>query len=149
MRRSGMEMGVVCLLVLFCAPLRADDGAAEELKRLEGRYERTFQNEAGTTFRSVQEFAGDQSVITTYDDVGQVVAAHTSTIKVEKQGPVRVLSFFNLLVTAGVKKGAVQGGTSSYIYRLEGDYFIESWGLLEGDRSQPRLFAWKRIKDMP
>src|SRR5687768_16514079 len=98
--RSAMEIVMVCLMVLCGVPVRAEDDGAAELKRLEGRYERNFRNEAGSMFREVLEFAGDQSMNSTYDDVGQLVAGHTSTIKVEKQGPVRVLTFFNSVVTA-------------------------------------------------
>jgi hypothetical protein len=120
---------------------------AAELKKMEGRFERFFQNMAGTTFRVVKEVAGDQSTVTTYDDVGNVIEAHNSTIKVEKRGPVRVLSFFNVLVTAGPNKGHTQLATSSYIYRIDGDSITECWGLLEEDTSPVRAFQWRRIKD--
>jgi len=125
----------------------ADDDNAAELKRIGGRFERFFQNAAGTTFRALKEVDGDQSSVTTFDDVGNVVESHGSTIKVEKRGGVRVLSFFNFVVTAGPNKGHVELGTSSYIYRMEGDTFTEVWGLLDGDDSPPRMFQWRRIKD--
>src|SRR5262245_52080945 len=129
----------------FVASLTADDNA-EELKRMQGRFERAFTNQAGTLFRAVQDIDGDQSTVMTYDDVGNVVAAHTATIKVEKRGPIRVLSFFNLTVTAGPDKGYKELGTSSYIYRFNGEIFSEAWGLLEGDDSPPRILYWKKIK---
>jgi len=139
---------VVFLIVLSAQfALRGDDDNAAELKRVGGRFERHFQNAAGITFRSVKDVDGDQSTVTTYDDVGNVIESHGSTIKVEKRGPVRVLSFFNLAVTAGPNKGHVELGTSSYIYRMEADVFTEVWGLLEGDDSPPRMFQWKRVKD--
>src|SRR3954449_1682499 len=40
---------------------QADDNA-DELQRLEGRYERTFANTAGTQFKVIKEVVGDQSV---------------------------------------------------------------------------------------
>ncbi|HEY2411615.1 MAG TPA: hypothetical protein VGI40_05210 [Pirellulaceae bacterium] len=128
---------LACLLVLS-QPSAADDNA-DELKRLEGRYERTFANTAGTQFKVIKEVVGDQSVVTTYDDVNNVIESHTSTIKVEKRGPVRVHSFFNLLVTAGPAKGEQQFETSSYIYRADDESFVEVWGMLEGDPSPPDL----------
>jgi hypothetical protein len=58
------------------------------------------------------------------------VEAHSSVLEVERRGPVRVLTFFNSVVTAGPRKGATPPGPLSYIYRLEGDTFTEVWGLL-------------------
>jgi len=138
------------MIVLACVlrlshPCAADENA-DELKRLEGRYERTFSNNAGTQFKVIKDVAGDQSVVTTYDDVGNVIESHASTIKVEKRGPVRVHSFFNLLVTAGPAKGEQQFETRSYIYRANDESFAEVWGMLEGDPSPPRMIYWKRVK---
>jgi hypothetical protein len=132
--------GVASLLILVAY------ASADELESLAGRFERTVANEAGTMFRIVKDVAGDQSTVTTYDDVGRVVMAHTSTIKVEKRGDVRVLTFFDLKVTAGPGKGSEQKGPQSYVYRLHNDIFAEAWGLLEGDTSPPRIIYWKRQK---
>jgi hypothetical protein len=117
------------------AVLAADDTAAQnkptddkELARIAGRYERTVRNEAGTEFRVVKEVAGDQSTVTTYDDVGQVV------------------TFRNLKVTAGPEKGREQPAPQSYLYRLEGENFAETWGLLPEDKSPPRMIYWKKVK---
>jgi len=137
------------LLAIMGQQSCAQDDNAAELKRISGRFERYFKNAAGTTFRAIKDVVDDQSRVTTVDDVGNVVEAHTSTIKVEKRGPVRVLSFFNLTVTAGTQKGHVEPATNSYIYRLEGDTFTEVVGILEGDSSPPRMISWRRIKDVP
>lgn len=139
--RFTLTAGLLLLASICCA-----DDNADELKRLEGRYERTFTNNAGTQFRVVKDIVGDQSTVTTYDDVGNIIEAHTSTIKVEKRGPVRVHSFFNLIVTAGPAKGEQQFNTQSYIYRADAESFIEVWGMLEGDPNPPRIFGWKRVK---
>jgi hypothetical protein len=145
MRSIAGRLTLVCLAVVTTIS-NADDNA-DELKRLQGRFERTFRNEAGTMFRAVTEMAGDQSTVTTYDDGGQVVESHRSTFKVEKRGPVRVLSYFNVAVTAGPAKGHQDPATRSYLYRLEGDVFTEVWGLLEGDVRPPHMFHWRRIKE--
>jgi len=138
---------LMLLSLCACGALAGEDDNAAELKKVEGRFERFFQNAAGTTFRVLKEVVGDQSTVTTFDDVGNLVESHSSTIKVEKRGPVRVLLFFNLTVTAGPNKGHVELGTSSYIYRMEGDVFSEAWGLLDGDDSPPRMFQWRRMKE--
>ena len=147
MKTAALICSIALTLLVPTLARAADDDNATELKRIGGRFERHFQNAAGITFRSVKDVDGDQSTVTTFDDVGNVIESHGSTIKVEKRGPVRVLSFFNLVVTAGPDKGHVELGTSSYVYRMEGDVFTEVWGLLEGDSSPPRMFTWRRVKD--
>jgi|SRR4051794_31377594 len=147
MKSAGLAHLFILSAMLGGIARSADEDSAAELKRIGGRFERLFQNAAGTTFRAVKEVDGDQSSVTTFDDVGNVVESHGSTIKTEKRGDVRVLSFFNFVVTAGPDKGHVELGTSSYIYRLDGDTFTEVWGLLDGDDSPPRMFQWRRIKD--
>jgi hypothetical protein len=66
MRNSIVAIG----LVLMAGSTWADD---EEIKRLQGRFERTFTNPAGTRFRVEKAVAGNQSTVTTYDDVGNVI----------------------------------------------------------------------------
>jgi hypothetical protein len=135
-------------LALACASASlADDDNAAEMKRLQGRFERSFTNAAGTAFRTVKEMGDGQETVVTYDDAGNVVESHQSQFKVEKRGPVRVFSFFNLVVTAGLNKGRTQHDTNSFIYRIEGDTMIEAWGLLENDPNPPRIFSWRRVKD--
>jgi hypothetical protein len=124
----------------------ADEWSDAELKRIEGRYERTVFNQAGTMFRVVKEVVGDAEIVTNYDDVGNVIDSHRASIKVEKRGSVRVFSFFNAVVTHGANKGATQAGTNSYVYRCDNDTFVEAWGMLEGDPNRPRMNIWQKIK---
>ena len=125
----------------------AEDDAAAELQRVAGRYERYFQNAAGLLFRSVKEERDGRSMVTTYDDVGNIVEAHTAEFKLEKRGPVNVFSFFNLTVIAGPNKGLTQPATSSFIYRVDDKQFAEVWGMLEGDTAPPYMLVWRRLKD--
>jgi hypothetical protein len=145
MRNLQIPLALLAGTLLLSAFAAADENA-DELKRLEGRYERTYTNMAGTWFRATKEIVGNQETVTHFDDVGNVVTAHTTTIKVEKRGPVRVFSFFNAAVTAGPNKGAQQFETVSYIYRVDNDSFVEVWGMLEGDPNPPQALRWKRIK---
>ena len=133
--------------VLATPYLVAADDAADELKKLAGRYERSFTNRAGVLFREIKEIDGDQMTVTTFDDVNNVVHAHTSTIKTEKHGPVRLLLFFNSVALAGPHKGEKQFETVPFIYRVDDDKLVEAWGLLEGGPSQAMMVTWNRIKD--
>lgn len=137
--------GLACMLIL-ASPALGDETNDAEVRRLQGRYERTVKNEAGTEFRVVKEVVGSQTTVTTYDDVGNVVEAATSTFKTEKRGEIRVWTYFNKLVTAGPAKGRQQLESRSYIYRSDDNNFAEVWGLLESDPTPPRMFVWKRLK---
>lgn len=139
-------LGTLLLWLVSSAIASAADDKADELKRVMGRWERTFNNPAGTQFRAIKDVFEDHDTVTTYDDVGNVVTAHRSDFKIEKRGPVRVFSFFNSVVTAGPDKGAQHFETNSYIYRVEDDSFIEVWGLLDGDPNPVRVLGWKRVK---
>lgn len=132
-------------LVLVNGAVAEDDDLAKEMKKLEGRFERVFLNGAGVRFRTVKEEREGKSLVTTYDDVGNVVEAHTSEYKIEKRGPVRVFSFFNVTVTAGPQKGLTHAGTSTYIYRADEKGFAEVWGMLEGDERPPQMLVWRRM----
>ncbi len=152
--KKGIAMRLVSPVALTFAftlasatPLLADDDNATEMKRLEGCLERSFANAAGTVFRTVKDVGNGQETVVTYDDAGNVVESHQSQFKVEKRGPVRVFSFFNVVVTVGPNKGHTQLDTNSFIYRMEGDTIIEAWGLLENDPNAPRMFSWRRVKD--
>jgi hypothetical protein len=147
MKRISLSL-LFCLLVPGPSFVLAQDNNEAEMKKVAGRYERLVRNAAGTTFRIIkEELPEGQSIVTTYDDVGNVVVAHTATFKVEKRGPVGVFSFFNLVVTAGPQKGHTELGTNSYIYRVDDDSFTEAWGLLEGDTNPPQMLIWRRIKE--
>ncbi|HEY2412839.1 MAG TPA: hypothetical protein VGI40_11385 [Pirellulaceae bacterium] len=145
MYAAPLTLAIAGLLVFTPSIARTADDTADELKQLAGRYETTFTNNAGTVFRIVMEIDGDKQVATTYDDVGNVVIAHTATIKVEKRGPVRVFSYFNVIVLAGPHKGEKHFETVSYIYRADDKSFTEVWGMLENDPSAPRILIWKRL----
>ena len=132
-------------LILVSAIANASDNEAES-KRIQGRYERIFTH-SGAKLRSVLELAEDKSTVTTYDEAGTVVDAHTSTFKTEKRGPVRVFTFNNSVVTAGPNKGYSDSATRSYIYRLDDKTFTEVWGLLEGDESPPRMAVWRKLDE--
>jgi hypothetical protein len=137
-------MASLAVLLAALGTARADEESDKELKRIEGRYERTVTNGAGTEFRVIKDVAGDRSSVATFDDEGNIVEAHESTFRLEKKGPVWVFSYFNRTVTAGPGKGHIDPATRSYIYRVHDDTFTEVWGLLEGDDSPPRMFRWKR-----
>jgi hypothetical protein len=138
--------GVLLIGVAVCHAA-ADEVSDAELRKVEGRWERIAHNAAGTRFRIVKDVAGELDTVTTFDDLGNILDAHTSTFKLEKRGPVRVFSFYNVVVTAGINKGHIEAATSSYIYRVDDETFTEVWGMLEGDKRHPNMLIWRRMKE--
>ena len=138
---------ITCFLLLTGVIHAQDDDVASDMKKIQGRYEIFANNEAGVRFRMIKDVGEGREVVSTYDDVGNLVEAHSTEFKLEKRGDVRVFSFFNLTVLAGTHKGRVQPGTSSYLYRVSDKGFVEAWGLLEGDTRSPHMKFWRRLKD--
>jgi hypothetical protein len=145
-------LGVVAALCVGASgagPASAED----DLKAMQGTWERTQvlpdqPGEPGTrTGRVVKVVTGNRETVTTYDADGKVTYAHTVEFRLERQGKVRVFTFFNREVTAGSTKGRKVPEPSSYIYRLTGDTFEEVWGFLPGQEQRDLLAAkWKRAR---
>ena len=60
----------------------------------------------------------------------QVVRSVEVEFRLERQGPVKIFTFYNQEITAGPEKGTKVEGSRSYIYRLTDDTFDEVWGFL-------------------
>jgi hypothetical protein len=144
MNKSQSALSLCIGIVLSTALSAQEDDTAADLKRIEGQFERTFTNPAGTVFRTVKDVANGKSIVTTFDDVGNVIESHESEYKIQRHGPLRVFTYFNYVVTAGPDKGRRRFESNSYVYRIDGDKIIEAWGLLENDPNPPRLFTWTR-----
>lgn len=131
---------------------RAADPPApgDDLKALQGTWERTQLLPAASgppSGRVVKVVTGNRETVTTYDESGAVTYAHAVEFRLEREGAVRVYTFFNREVTAGPSKGMKYPQASSYIYRLRDDTFEEVWGFLPGQEQRELLAAkWKRSK---
>ena len=85
--------------------------------------------------------------MTFLDAEGNVIAAKRSEFRVEQTGKVRIFTFFNNVISAGPQKGQTDNEPKSYIYRVNGDTFVEVNGLLMGDDAEPVAFTWERVKE--
>lgn len=147
MRGWSIAGAVLILSLVAVAQEPADKDFEQQMRLLEGKFERYVTNAAGVRFHIVKEVAGDQSTVMIYDDQGRVVDGHRSVFSVAKQGPVHVFTYQDLEVLAGPQKGRIDKGPYSYLYRVEGDTITEAWGLLESDKTPPRMFQWTRVKE--
>ena len=155
--RRSLPAAILSVVVAVCvaapAPAPERASAEDDLKALQGTWERTQvlpeqPGEPGArTGRVVKVVTGKRETVTTYDAAGKVTYAHTVQFRLEREGSVRVFTFFDREVTAGATKGQKVPQPSSYIYRLTGDAFEEVWGFLPGQEKRDLLAAkWKRAQ---
>lgn len=143
--------GVVALALLSAAAAAAP-AVEEDLKALQGTWERTQVLGQSATAgaregRVVKEVKGNRETVTTYDKDGTVTYAHVVEFRLHRQGDVRVFTFFDREVTAGPTKGLKVVEPSSYIYRLHDDTLEEVWGFLPGQEKRDLLAAkWRRVR---
>lgn len=124
----------------------AETATAEELAKVQGKWVRSMRTDSGT-FKVIKEHKGNETTVTFFDSEGNVVAAKKSQFRLEQTGKVRIFTFFNNVITAGPQKGQTDKASTSYIYRVTGDTFVEVNGLLIGDATEPVAFTWKRVNE--
>ncbi len=123
------------------------DAAQADLARLRGKWEMTVRTTNGL-IRSVQTIDGTTSTVDRYDGNGQLTQSHTAHFKLQVTDQVRVLTFFDLEVTAGPAKGRKFKGPLSYIYVVTPDTFVEARGLMVDQKDgPPSLLVWKRVNE--
>ena len=86
-----------------------------------------------------------QGRLTTFDPQGNVVFQHQSNYQVGTSGQVKILTYSNVLVTAGVETGHLRPGPFSYAYRVDGDKFYEVRGLLADTPESFDVIVWERM----
>ena len=83
-----------------------------------------------------------------YDADGNVTHSHESEFDLSEHDGIRRFNLKKLTITAGPDKGMVvpEVFLDGYVYRIEGDEFIEAQGMEAGGRKM-RVFRWKRVND--
>ena len=107
-------------------PLAGLAKADEDLAKLQGKWTRQLDDQ-----RWVKEINGDKETFTIFVN-NQAIYGHTHTIRVSKQGPVRIYATFKGQVTVGDHKGE-ETQPISFIYKLNNDTLNEGLGLLNKD----------------
>jgi hypothetical protein len=155
------------LLVLYClsgitiaqevAPSTRDPGAAnklldlpeatpEEYALLEGAWELLQDtNETEEALRRVKTHQGGKTTVKTYDAEGNIVGQHSSEYKLKMSGMARLFVFFNVVPATGPSQGHTLPGPFYYACNVQGDTFLEVYGLLAGDDRSHRVLRWNRV----
>lgn len=122
----------------------ADRETAIDLQKMQGKWERIVRPEEQVAYkRVIKEIQGNQETVTYYGPHGEVQRVHTVDFRLERYGPVKVFTYYNMRITAGPDAnktpdpGKPSDAKQSYIYRLTDHEFDEVWGFLAGQETRP------------
>lgn len=123
-----------------------EGGAQDDLDRVQGTWERW----EGMVFRKrriTKEIRGNSEKVTYYNRDDTVQSAHTVEFELKRgPGPTRIFQYRNMTYVEGPNQGEQNVGEFSYVYKVSDDAFVETWGLLVGDETQPiHTLRWKRV----
>jgi hypothetical protein len=108
-----------------------------------------YRNTPNGRFMTIKEHLGDQSVVTTYDPNNKPIQSHRSDYRIDASAAVSIFRYRNKVVLIGPNAGAKEERESAYIFRIDGDRFFEVHGMLTGDKVDPSLIVWERLKNNP
>ncbi|MBT4866970.1 MAG: hypothetical protein HON53_17845 [Planctomycetaceae bacterium] len=162
MKQFARFTQVFMLLVTVAIPaIAADETKSKEqpkpktpvqldLAAVQGRWERPLTDNNGNVVgNAVKEIKGDIETISYFDAAGQLRHAHKVKVKLKRLGRARLFSYTNIGITAGPNKGRKVEGGGSYLYKVEGDKFLEITNALVGEeKDELTVLTWKRVKGM-
>ena len=145
--RCFLQSTTLLLCGLIVPVTALADEPDTELQLIQGVWQVEGKAADGTAVRIVKHVAGESETVTVFDAEGNTVHEHAADFELTKTEHVRIFTYFNYRLTAGPSKGTTRDGRFSYLYRVEGDRFIEIHGILNGDKGPPRVQIWSRMKD--
>lgn len=146
-------VGIVSLIAGLHAqdeqPKREEDPLKEDLKSVQGQWTRKVLDrqgkQIGTVVKVIRE---NKERVTHLDAEGKVVRAHAVEIELRRIGPVRVFTYTKFEFIKGPDEGKKLKGHGGYIYKVEGNRFIEVNGLLIGQEKEPTtVLVWEKAKE--
>jgi hypothetical protein len=148
MRSFLQPAALLSCALLFPVAALADE-PDPELQLLQGMWQIQGRTADGKAVRLLKEVDGNSETVTTFDAEGNVLHAHSADFELTKTEHIRLFTYFNYTITDGPGVGTVRRERVSYVYRVEDDRFIEVHGMLNGDRGQPRVNVYVRVKPEP
>ncbi len=123
--------------------------ADKSLDAVQGTWERVVTRADGVKLgRVVKLTNGNKESVAYYDADDQLVRRHTATISVSRKQGIRYFTYSNLEVTDGADRGQKFPGPSSYVYKVQGDTFLEIYGLDDDDKPL-QILVWKKVVTEP
>jgi|GEM_PF-2145608 hypothetical protein len=162
MKQFARFTQVLMLLVAVAIPASAADETKSkeqpkpktpvemDLAAVQGRWERPMTDNNGNAVgRAVKEIKGEIETISYFDAAGRLFHAHTVKVELKRLGPARLFSYTDYTITGGPDKGRKIKGSGSYLYKVQGDHFLEITNALVGqEKDELSVLAWKRVKGM-
>jgi hypothetical protein len=130
----------------------AQDDAAEaesnavDLQAVQGLWERPLRDQDGNVVgRATKHVQKNNETVTYYDRDGNVLHAHRVQIMLRREGGVRHFLHSPKEIIAGPEKGKKSDRGGGYIYKIEGDRFLEIRGIQIGEeRERAGILVWTR-----
>ncbi|MFK7777572.1 MAG: hypothetical protein QM501_05565 [Gimesia sp.] len=124
----------------------AEPAPEEDYQILQGKWIRSDQNSKGSPLRIEQKFTNKISTVSIYDRNGKLLHSHQAKFRLQRTPDTSLFTFFDLEVLAGPNKGRKQKTPLTYVYRVKDNRFIQVEGILNGDKSPPRLLIWWKVQ---
>jgi len=131
----------------FAAPSPEDETTRRDLDAVQGKWERPLPDQTGRVIgRAVKEIEGTKETISYFGPNGEVLQVHTVKITLERTPNVMVFHHSGIEITAGPNKGKKSPHPGAYLYKVEGDTFLEIQGLMIQEKSETmKVLKWQRV----
>tara|TARA_R110002111_G_scaffold117466_2_gene179471 strand:- start:41705 stop:42160 length:456 start_codon:yes stop_codon:yes gene_type:complete len=136
----------VVILILGTPVFSAEPAPEEDYQILEGRWVRNDQDAKGSPLRVEQEISQKISKLRVFDKNGKLVHAHQAPFRLQRMSDANLFTYFDLEVLDGPNKGRQQKAPQSFVYRIKEGQFIQVEGILNGEKTPPRLLIWWKVK---
>ena len=124
------------------------DGDLSIAEQIKGKWVIYRESPQGK-YMTIKVHNGRETIVTTYDPNLKEVYSHRSEYTLDDSGPVNVFTYRNKKVLVGRDAGATVEGPVSYLFRIDGERFLEVHGMMKEDTRGPSLNVWERLKKDP
>jgi hypothetical protein len=136
------------VLTTICLADESDQATPTLAEKIKGKWVLYRETPQGR-FMTIKIHNGSESIITTYDPSLKEVYAHRSDYIIDASGPANVFTYHNKKVLVGKGAGTVVPEHVSYLFRLDGERFLEVHGMMKNDTRKPSMTVWERLKEDP
>lgn len=125
-----------------------DSDLKRDLELMQGSWLTAGRDAAGkVTWTNEKSVDGNTERLTRLDAEGNVTREHTVKFRLEKYGPIRIFTFYDMTTVIGDDVGDVVPDEFSFVYKLDGDTFLDCPGVFvsrSSYRVEPVLTVWRR-----
>lgn len=134
------------ILIFGTSADSAEPAPEEDYQILQGKWIRSDQDAKGSPIRVEQEISKTISKLSLYDRNGKLLHSHRAKFRLQRMSDILLFTYFDLEVLEGPNKGRKQKTPVTFVYRVKDNRFIQVEGILNGDKTPPRLLIWWKGK---